>query len=81
LTNHPDVQHKLRASVLSAVPEIADRLPTFEEMNAERIPYLEAVVQEMLRVSVIAPALSREGKCIVVYLVVICFRLVQRCAR
>jgi len=64
LTNYPEVQRKLRASVLSCVPEIADRPPVFEEMNPETIPYLEAVVHEVLRISVVAPSFSRESESI-----------------
>ena len=61
MTNFPDEQRKLRAHVLERFPEIEDRLPTFEDLNAVKLPYLEAVVQECLRLSRTAGGYSRQG--------------------
>ena len=61
MTNNPSVQHKLRAEMLKAFPEIQDRQPRFEDLNAVSTPYLEAVVHETLRLSRTAGGYTREG--------------------
>ena len=62
MTAHPDVQRKLRAHILERLPDIQERDPTFEELNATNTPYLEAVVHESLRMSRTAGGYAREGK-------------------
>lgn len=62
MTIYPDVQRKLRQSVIDAMPEIQDRPPAFDDLTATKLPYLEAVVQETLRLSRTAGGYSREGK-------------------
>ncbi|ORY21756.1 cytochrome P450 [Naematelia encephala] len=60
MTNHPEVQRKLRKHMLEKLPEMQDRPPKFEDLNATNTPYLEAVVHETLRLSRTAGGYSRE---------------------
>jgi cytochrome P450 len=46
LSQHPDVQSRLRAELMEAFPDDSVE-PTVEALNA--LPYLEAVVRETLR--------------------------------
>lgn len=62
MTVYPEVQCKLRKSVLDAIPELQDRPPSFDDLTAAKLPYLEAVVQETLRLSRTAGGYSREGE-------------------
>jgi cytochrome P450 len=62
MTNNPDIQHKLRNEMIKAFPEIEDRQPTYEDLNAANTPYLEAVVHETLRMSRTAGGYTREGE-------------------
>ncbi len=62
MTNNPDMQRKLRNHLLSRLPQIQDRPPDFEDLNAINTPYLEAVVHETLRMSRTAGGYSREGE-------------------
>lgn len=61
MTNHPAVQRKLRDHMLSRMPELQDRQPTFADLNATSLPYLEAVVHETLRLSRTVGGYVREG--------------------
>lgn len=61
MTINPEIQRKLRTSVLEALPEVQDRPPSFEDLTPAKLPYLEAVVQETLRLSRTAGGYSREG--------------------
>ncbi|KAG8959814.1 hypothetical protein FRC03_007444 [Tulasnella sp. 419] len=50
LTNHPEVQKKLRTELLSNLNEPENRNITYEDVGTgEKTPYLEAVVHEVLR--------------------------------
>lgn len=49
MTDHHDVQHKLREALYSAIPSARGRQPTYSEIIAAKIPYFDAVVEEMLR--------------------------------
>jgi cytochrome P450 len=71
MTVNPDVQRKLRAHVLERIPEVQDRPPTFEDLTPTKLPYLEAVIQETLRLSRTAGGYSREGKFVSSYHVLI----------
>ena len=53
LTGYPHAQSKLRDALYSAVPEAVSekRLPTFDELRRAKIPYLEAVIEETLRLT------------------------------
>ena len=52
LARHPHVQHKLHREVSDKLPAPGQRVATFEEFSStERLPYLSAVVYEVLRVS------------------------------
>lgn len=62
MTNNPSVQRKLRDHVLTRMPELQDRQPTFEDLNAANLPYLEAVVFESLRLSRTAGGYVRQGR-------------------
>jgi len=59
LSNHPDVQKRLRAELQNAMPQAKGRYPTTQEIVALRVPYLEAVIQETFRVSMGASAHAR----------------------
>jgi hypothetical protein len=61
MTNHPEVQHKLRNHLLERLPALQDRPPTYEDLNATTVPYLEAVVHEALRLSRTAGGYTRQG--------------------
>ena len=63
LTGYPHVQSKLRSALYSALAEaVAEtRFPTFDELRHARIPYLEAVIEEMLRLTPFT--MTRETTC------------------
>ncbi|KAF8186072.1 cytochrome P450 [Mycena galopus ATCC 62051] len=62
LWKHPDVQRKLRAELLNNLPAIASRPPTFAEITDEtNLPYLSAVMYEILRCSRTASAVARDA--------------------
>jgi cytochrome P450 len=44
------------------MPELQDRPPTLEDLTPGKLPYLEAVVQETLRLSRTAGGYSRDGE-------------------
>ena len=62
MTVFPDIQRKLRKHILDAMPELQDRPPTLEDLTPAKLPYLEAVVQETLRLSRTAGGYSRDGE-------------------
>ncbi|KAK0629552.1 cytochrome P450 [Bombardia bombarda] len=51
LTDHPAVQERLRAALRDAFPEATQekRAPTYQELAHAHIPYLDAVIEEVLR--------------------------------
>jgi len=51
LSDHPEVQDKLRSALRNALPEAvaAKRAPTYNELAKAQVPYLDAVVEEVLR--------------------------------
>lgn len=53
LTGYPHIQAKLRDALYRAIPgAVAEkRMPTFEELERSRIPYLEAVIEETRRLT------------------------------
>ncbi|KAG8894578.1 hypothetical protein FRB99_001131 [Tulasnella sp. 403] len=60
LSDAPDVQRTLRAELLSRLDDSPDKRPlTFDDMSSEKVPYLEAVVAEMLRHGQVSEATSR----------------------
>jgi hypothetical protein len=61
MTVFPDIQRKLRKHILESMPELQDRPPTLEDLTPGKLPYLEAVVQETLRLSRTAGGYSRDG--------------------
>ncbi|KAF8194043.1 cytochrome P450 [Mycena galopus ATCC 62051] len=62
LCKHPDVQRKLRAELLNNLPAIASRPPNFAEISDEtNLPYLSAVMYEILRCSRTASAVARDA--------------------
>jgi cytochrome P450 len=66
LSHHPDVQEKLRTHLKQRVDidiEGGTEL-TFDDVRAENVPYLEAVIWESLRMSQIGLFVSRMGTCI-----------------
>ena len=60
MTNHPSIQRKLRDHILERIPELQDRPPDFNDMNATSLPYLEAVIYETLRTSRMTPSSGRQ---------------------
>lgn len=63
LTDLPQIQTKLRSvlyETLSAAKE-ENRLFTFEEIRHAKLPYLDAIIEEMLRIN--AVPISREALC------------------
>ncbi|KAI0015366.1 cytochrome P450 [Xylariomycetidae sp. FL0641] len=56
LTGYQELQRKLRKSLLAALPQaIAEqRPPTFEELRRAQLPYLDAFIEETLRLNTIA---------------------------
>ncbi|KAJ7459952.1 cytochrome P450 [Mycena latifolia] len=64
LCKHPDVQRKLRSELLDNLPAIAMRPPTYAEISDEsNLPYLSAVIYEILRCSRTASAVARDATC------------------
>ncbi|KAJ6608065.1 cytochrome P450, partial [Mycena sp. CBHHK59/15] len=64
LCKHPDVQRKLRSELLNNLPAIATRPPTYAEISDEsNLPYLSAVIYEILRCSRTALAVARDATC------------------
>ena len=61
MTNHPDVQRKLRSHLLERIPEVHDRDLTIADIDPGVVPYLEAVVQESLRLARVGSGFAREG--------------------
>ena len=63
LTGYPHVQFKLRSALYSALAGVVaeKRFPTFDELRRARTPYLEAVIEEMLRLTPFS--MSRETTC------------------
>ncbi|KAJ7815931.1 cytochrome P450 [Mycena leptocephala] len=62
LCKHPDVQHKLRSELLANLPAITTRPPTYAEISDEaNLPYLSAVLYEILRCARTAPAVTRDA--------------------
>ncbi|KAL8875921.1 MAG: hypothetical protein Q9198_005790 [Flavoplaca austrocitrina] len=61
LTGHPAIQSKLRSALYTSLPEAVSekRFPTFDELRRARIPYLDAVIEEMLRLT--AVTVTREA--------------------
>jgi cytochrome P450 len=51
LADHPAAQDRLRAELRAALPDaaLAKRAPTYPELARAHIPYLDAVVEEVLR--------------------------------
>jgi cytochrome P450 len=66
MTNHPKVQVKLRKHLFERLPslELDEGLHlTYQDLTAENVPYLEAVVHETLRLSRTASGFARGGEC------------------
>lgn len=59
LADHPSAQTRLRTALLHAFP--ADRIPTCTEVTKTPLPYLDAVVEEILRHAGTVPAVDREA--------------------
>ncbi|KAK1995371.1 cytochrome P450 [Colletotrichum falcatum] len=65
LADHPEAQAALRSALRAALPGAlaGNRSPTVQEISGTRIPYLDAVMEEMLRCGGAAPLLDREALC------------------
>ncbi|KAI0406834.1 cytochrome P450 [Xylaria palmicola] len=55
LTSYSHMQAKLRESLYTALPQAVaeDRLPSFEELRWGRLPYLDAFIEETLRLNAV----------------------------
>ncbi|KAH7308513.1 cytochrome P450 [Stachybotrys elegans] len=62
LADHPESQKKLKEALLAGHPAAAaeERLPTAHEIASTNIPYLSAVIEEVLRCGCTVPALERQ---------------------
>jgi hypothetical protein len=64
LSRHPAVQRKLYRELAAELPPLGERMVTYEELSSTtHLPYLSAVVYEILRICRTAPASSRETTC------------------
>ncbi|KAK1598456.1 cytochrome P450 [Colletotrichum navitas] len=65
LTAHQDVQSKLRKALRLAYSEAdeQDRQPTLDEMVKTQVPYLDAFIEETLRICSPAGAIAKEALC------------------
>lgn len=63
LTDVPGIQERLRSVLYETLPEAKEqqRLFTFQEIRQARVPYLDALVEEMLRIN--AVPVTREALC------------------
>ncbi|CZR65123.1 related to TRI13-cytochrome P450 [Phialocephala subalpina] len=62
LTDHQDVQRRLREALRDAIPAAAaeGRQPSYVEITTSSCPYLDAVIEEMLRCGGTAAAQARQ---------------------
>jgi len=51
LAENPRVQHELRRELMSVVPRARGDVFTFDDMQSGLLPYLDAVVEEGLRIA------------------------------
>nr|ASN66819.1 Cyp5492A2 [Phaffia rhodozyma] len=51
LTQNPHIQRKLHKDIKDALPELEEREAQYEDINSGKAPYLDAIVQEVLRVA------------------------------
>lgn len=63
LTDSPTIQTNLRSILHDSFPDakVQDRLFTFDEIRQAKLPYLDAVIEEMLRIN--AVPVTREALC------------------
>jgi len=63
LADHPQSQDKLRYHLAHAFSQTVaeQRQPTVQEIITSNAPYVDAVIEEILRVSVVLPMISREA--------------------
>nr|ASN66813.1 Cyp5491A1 [Phaffia rhodozyma] len=61
LSNHPAIQYKLRQHLLERVEPLDVRSPTVDDLTPEHTPFLEAVIQEVLRVGNPVAIIGREA--------------------
>ncbi|KAF2152690.1 cytochrome P450 [Myriangium duriaei CBS 260.36] len=63
ITDHPEVQSKLRAALHEAYPEAVKThtLPTAAQISSTDVPYLDAVLEEMVRKALTAPGAMRRA--------------------
>jgi cytochrome P450 len=59
LSNNPGAQEHLRNELQRALPDAKGRYPTVQEIVSLRVPYLDATVQEVFRISLSASAHAR----------------------
>jgi len=65
LSDHPDAQNKLRAALREALPDAvaAKRVPQYAELASLHLPYLDAVVEEVLRHANTIAFVVRRAQC------------------
>ena len=59
LAKHPDVQEKVRAEVRNNLPPL-DGEDSFETANLDKLPFLQAVAEETIRLRPVVPILYRQ---------------------
>lgn len=60
LSDNHDVQDKLRAALREAYPEVSEgELPSAKQISSTRIPYLDAVIEEVHRVTAAVSVMIR----------------------
>ncbi|TKX26505.1 cytochrome P450 monooxygenase-like protein 9 [Elsinoe australis] len=64
LSDNPRVQTKLRKVIQEVFPDMVDTnfVPHHEQIAASRIPFLDATIQEILRLALTQPGAIREAK-------------------
>lgn len=62
---HQNVQTRLRRAICRSYPKAATegRWPTLDEISAASVPYLDAVVEESLRIASVATLICRTATC------------------
>ena len=61
-TLYPEMQKKLHEALVQAFDITEPRVLTYDEVANRTVPYLDAVVYEILRLAHVAPVVSRQSE-------------------